>query len=411
MVATVPSGPWTVTHLRRSRDETATVMDDAAPPPSTPDATPDAGPTDPAPDAAPDRAPTRPTLVGEFRDAVTLRAVLLVVGVAIVQIAFITSYVGAFHRPVPYKLPVAVVAPAGDTARLVTALNAIHGDPLEATAAPSVAAGTKELLRRSVYGVLVFDPSSPGDRLIEASASGVSAATALSQVLDVVGARLHRSVSVHDIRPPSPGDRNSLTSFYLVIGWIVGGYLVASILGISDGSRPANPQRATVRLGVIAVYALVTGLAGALVVGPVLHALPGHTWSLAMLGALLVFSAGAFSMALQVVAGTIGIGITILVFVVLGNPSAGGAYSWQLLPRFWRVIGPWIPSGAGTAAARGIAYFGGVAIATNLLVIAGFGLVGVVVVYVVLVDVGHQLVSLPGGARREVVEPPSGTDD
>jgi hypothetical protein len=335
---------------------------------------------------------------------VTLRAVLLVVGVAVVQLAFITSYVGAFHRPVPYRMPLAVVAPPGEGAKLVAALNGITGTPLEATPAASVAAGTDQLLRRSVYGVLVVGSGTSDVRLIEASASGVSASVALTEVLDSVGVQLHRSVTVDDIRPPSPGDRNSLTSFYLVIGWIVGGYLVASILGISDGSRPANPQRATVRLGVIAVYALATGFLGALVVGPLLHALPGHTASLALLGALLVFSAGAFSMALQVVAGVIGIGITIVVFVVLGNPSAGGAYSWQLLPRFWRAIGPWIPSGAGTAAARGIGYFGGVAIATNLLVIAAYGLLGIVVIYVVLVDVGHQLIRMPEPARRDEVE-------
>ena len=378
-----------------------------APSPSTgpaPDVPDPRMPDRASPGAPPPVGGVRPTLVGEFKDAVTVRAVFLVVGVAVIQLAFITSYVGAFHRPVPYRLPVAVAAPSDESVRLVAALNAIAGTPLEATAVPNAASGTSELLRRSVYGVLVVTPGSSGARLVEASASGVSAAQALTEVLDAVGAALHRTVTVDDIRPPSPGDRNSLTSFYLTIGWIVGGYLVASILGISNGSRPANPQRATVRLGVIALYALATGFLGALVVGPVLHALPGPTWSLGLLGALLVFSAGAFSMALQVIAGTIGIGITIVVFVVLGNPSAGGAYSWPLLPAFWRVIGPWIPSGAGTAAARGIAYFGGVAIGTDLLVIAAYGVLGVVAVYVVLVDVGHQLVRLPERARHRAVE-------
>src|SRR5664280_2572815 len=340
------------------------------------------------------------TLVEEFKDAVTVRAVLLVIGVAIIQVAFITSYAGAFHHPVPHRLPVAVTGPSADTAKLVAALNGIAGHPLEATQVLTVAAGTARLLRRDVYGVLVVDPSASSERLIEASASGVSAAVAVTTVLDQVGASLHRSVVVDDIRPPSPQDRNSLTSFYLVIGWIVGGYLVASILGISNGSRPATVHRATVRLTVIAVYAVVTGYLGALVVSPILHALPGHLLALSLLGALTVFCAGAFSMALQVVAGVIGIGITILIFVVLGNPSAGGAYSWQLLPGFWRTIGPWIPSGAGTAAARGIAYFGGVAIAQNLLVIAFYGVLGIIVTYVVLFDVGHQLIHLPDRARR-----------
>jgi hypothetical protein len=349
------------------------------------------------------------SLVGEFKDAVTVRAALLVVGVAIVQVAFITSYVGAFHRPVPHRLPVAVTGPTADTAKLVAALNGIAGRPLQATQVATVAVGTDQLLRREVYGVLVVDPSAPSERVIEASASGVSASTALNAVLYQVGATLHRSIVVDDIRPPSPGDRNSLTSFYLVIGWIVGGYLVASILGISNGSRPTNVHRATVRLTVIALYAVVTGFLGALVVGPILHALPGHLLGLTLLGALTVFCAGAFAMALQVVAGTIGIGITILVFVVLGNPSAGGAYAWPLLPTFWRSIGPWIPSGAGTAAARGIAYFGGVAIAQNLAVITVYGVLGIVVTYVVLLDFGRQLIHLPGRARRP--EDEAGADD
>ena len=200
-------------------------------------------------------------LVGEFRDAVTVRAVVLVGGVAVLQLGFLASYVGAFHRPVPPRLPMAIAA-----------------------------------------------------------------------------------------------------------------------------------------------YALVTGLLGALIVGPWLHALPSHVIGLWLLGALLVFCAGAFSMGLQVVAGTIGIGLSILLFVVLGNPSAGGAYAWPLLPSFWRVIGPWIPSGAGTSAARGIAYFGSTGIGTDLLVIGLYGLVGLTLVYGVLLRVGHQVVHLPEAARRREVE-------
>jgi len=344
----------------------------------------------------------------ECRDAVTPRAVLLVIGVAFIQVAFVTSYVGAFHHPQPHALPISVVAPAADAPQLVRALNGIPGHPVEVTAAPSVAAGTRQLLRRDVFGVLVVDPAATHEQLLEASASGVSAAVAVTDVIDAVAARYHRTVVVRDIRPPSSGDRNGLTSFYLVIGWIVGGYLVASILGISTGSRPANARRATLRLAAIALYALVTGMAGAVVVGPVLHALPGPTFQLGLLGALVIFCAGAFAMALLVVAGTIGIGLAIIVFVVLGNPSAGGPYAWQLLPAFWRDIGPWLPSGAGTAAARGIAYFGSTAITADLLVVAAYGVVGTAVVYLVLLDVGHQLVHLPGSTRRAADGPDGG---
>lgn len=40
-----------------------------------------------------------------------------------------------------------------------------------------------------------------------------------------------------------------------MIGWIVGGYLVASLLGVAKGARPATMRRAVVL--VIAAYAVL----------------------------------------------------------------------------------------------------------------------------------------------------------
>ena len=205
------------------------------------------------------KAPVAPGLGAEFRDAVTLRAVLLVVGVGLLQLGFIASYIGAFHRPIPHRMALAVVAPAAIRATLVDRLNAIAGHPLDAVAVASASAGTTKLLARTAYGVLVVDVTGSTDRLLEASASGVSAATAMTTVMRAVEANQHRTLRVHDLRPPLPGDSNSLSSFYLVVGWIVGGYLVSAILGVSAGSRPANTNRATVRLAAIAVYAVITG--------------------------------------------------------------------------------------------------------------------------------------------------------
>ncbi len=104
-----------------------------------------------------------------------------------------------------------------------------------------------------------------------------------------------------------------------------------------------------------------------------------------------MFAAGPFTTALVVLAGTMGIGLAIALFVVLGNPSAGGAYVWPLLPTFWRSIGPWLPPGAGVDAARGVAYFGGANITTDLLVISGYAAAGLVVTYLVMFLVGRPL--------------------
>jgi hypothetical protein len=98
---------------------------------------------------------------------------------------------------------------------------------------------------------------------------------------------------------------------------------------------------------------------------------------------LLVFGVGAFTMAIQALSGVVGVGIAVLLFVILGNPSAGGAYQSWLIPPFWREIGPWLPPGAGTSAIRGIVYFGNAQITTPILVMIGYAAAGAAVLLVV----------------------------
>lgn len=65
-------------------------------------------------------------------------------------------------------------------------------------------------------------------------------------------------------------------------------------------------------------------------------ALTVHLVALWWLGALLAFAAAAVTMALQVLFGVLG--TTVLVFVILDNPSAGGPYQSALLLPFWRAL-------------------------------------------------------------------------
>lgn len=162
-------------------------------------------------------------------------------------------------------------------------------------------------------------------------------------------------------------------------GWIVGGYLVAALLGVAKGSRPATTRRAVFRLMATVPYAVLSGIGGAVILGPLLHALDGHFWALAGIGTALVRSAATVTMAFQVLFGVIGIGLTVLVFVVLGNPSAGGAYQGPVLPAFWRVIGRVLPNGAGTTAVRQTVYFDGYGVTGPVLVILAWAVAGVVI--------------------------------
>ncbi len=277
-------------------------------------------------------------ITAEFKDAVSARTVALVAGVLLVQLAFIGSYVGAFHQPSPHAISLAVAGP--HAARAAEGLADLDGSPLDPVVADSPASARRQVERGDVTAALVVSGSSKQDALYVASGGGVSLATAVEQVVGKAEAAQGRSATTTDLVPLADGDARGLTGFYLVIGWLVGGYLVASMLGVARGARPATRRRALVRLAALVPYAVLSGLGGALLVGPVLDALPGHLLALWGLGVLVVLSAATVTVALQVLFGTLGMGLTVLLFVVLGNPSAGGAYQSQLLPTLWRARGP-----------------------------------------------------------------------
>ena len=326
------------------------------------------------------------SFASDLKQAVTPRAALLVIGCLALQLLFITSYVGALHHPKPKDVAFGVVVPAqappevGD--QLVTELNKLPGEPLDAREVTSEAEAREQIMDRKIDGALLFDPAGKQDTLLVASGGGAALSTALGTIGEKFEGAQQRTLKTADVAPASAEDFEGLSAFYLVVGWCVGGYLCASILAISAGSRAATPQRAGIRLGAMALYSIVGGLGGAVIIGPILGALPGSIMALWGLGALVVFAVGALTLALQSLTGIVGIGLAVLIVVIGGNPSAGGAFPAPMLPPFWETIGSALPPGAGTWAARSIAYFKGNAISGSLQVLAIWAIVGTVVTMV-----------------------------
>jgi hypothetical protein len=318
------------------------------------------------------------TTPDSLRDAIAPRTVLLVGGVLLLQLGFILSYVGAFHSPTPHRIELAVAGPQAT----VTRLNDLEGTPFDASAVAGEAEARQRILDRTASAGLVVNTSGTTDTLLVASAGGPALATAVEEVLAEVETPQGRTVTTVDIVAPESGDARALTGFYAVVGWLVGGYLAAAALGVARGARPATLRRTIIRLGAMVPYAVASGLGGALILDQLLGALEGHFFALWCVGAMLTFAAATVTMAFQVLFGVIGIGITVLIFVILGNPSAGGAYQYELLPAFWRAIGDVLPNGAGTEAVRNFVYFAGNATLGPLLVVAAWGVGGLVVTMV-----------------------------
>lgn len=333
--------------------------------------------------------------VMDAREAFVLRTAGLVCGVLLLQMGFIFSYVAAFHDPKPHRVPVAIVAPASVAPRLVGAINALPGDVARARVASSRRAAAAQIRAGSTSAAIIVNPVGTTDRLLYAAGGGDAVATTVQEVAGQVEARYHRRIVATDLVPLQPGDGRGLSGFYLVVGWIVGGYLMASLLGVVNGMRHQTARKALIRLLGIVPYAIVSGFGGALIVDQLLGALTGHFLELALLGVLVVAATAAATMAFQVLLGTVGIGAVILVFVVLGNPSAGGPYQPSLLPGFWRAISGWLPNGAGTDTVRRIVYFGSNAITGHLLVLSGYLVIGAAVAVI-----GTQL---HARAQREAV--------
>jgi hypothetical protein len=172
------------------------------------------------------------------------------------------------------------------------------------------------LRKGDTSGVCVVRAADSHDFAVVASGGGTSVATAVEDLFDAAAKQHDRTVSIQDAVPPDPGDARSLSGFYLVIGWAVGGHLFAAMLGVAKGSRPATLPRGVWRLGATVPYALASGLGGAAIAEPVLGALNGHFWSVAGIGVLVTLSAATVTIALQTLFGVIGIGLTVVLFVI-----------------------------------------------------------------------------------------------
>lgn len=309
------------------------------------------------------------------------KVVWLAFGVLLLQLGFILSYVAAFHQPTPRDIPIAVVAeqgvPAGVDADTADKLNAIDGTPLDARTAATTADARALLRDREILGVYVVSPSGT-DTLITAGAAGSSIATSLDAIFTEVEQSQNRQFVVRDEIPVGTHDNRGLSGFYLSVGWVVGGYLLAAAIGLLVGA-PRTLREAAAHLGVFAGYSVLSGALGALITTHVLGTFAGHWFPLWLLGAGVVFATSIFTLGLRAAIGVAAVPLAIVVFVILGNPSAGGAFGPNVLPDFYAAIGSWITPGIGTEGVRSIVYFGGTglgqpAVALTLYAVAGIAL-------------------------------------
>lgn len=285
-----------------------------------------------------------------------------IVAVSFLSLLFIASYAGALHEPRPHDVPLAVSAqvPEQVSARLDAS------PAIEVERSADTAAALASIDHRDAYGALVA--GSRGLELFVAPAASAAIADFLASQIPAQLRQAGQQVTVRTVHPLPTSDTRGLVGFYTVVGWAIAGYLGATLFGLTFGTGPSRVRTAW-RLGALAILGLIVGVGGAIVSTAIAGWDHGFA-KIAAIGLLTVLATGAVTVALQSLLGILGTGVAIVLFVVFGNPAAGGPYASELLPGLWRVGGQLVPTGAATTAVRNAAYFPDASIGGPLLCLA-----------------------------------------
>ncbi|MBT2385392.1 ABC transporter permease [Streptomyces sp. ISL-11] len=293
---------------------------------------------------------------------------------------FAGSYTYVMADPTPHHIPAAVVGAARDTPRAAAftegmekALNA----SLELRAYDSYAHARVDVDEQRVFAVLRERGDAgrlTGVDLEVVGAAGAAVAQVLAETAPRVGQEVGVPVAVKDIKPLQRGDPRGLALFYISLAAVIIGFIGAIQLSVHAGRL--NPAE---RIAFILAYAVLGGFSIAAVADWGLGALDlpfGESW---MILSLTMFTSGMVFTMFNTLIGRWAMLPTWGLMVLLGNPSSGGAVSWQMLPSLLGHIGRWLPPGASVNAQHTAVYFGGHQHAFPFLVLTGWAVLSAAV--------------------------------
>jgi hypothetical protein len=297
------------------------------------------------------------------------KVVLVMVGVALVVVALVSSYSIALGKPGARHLPVAVTAPPAVLGKL-GASPLFKVDPV-----PDLAGARAMVEDRAAYGALVLPRRGAGTLLV-ANGGGHAVETILVQLGQQMARTARTTLKTVDVAPTSPNNPNGTVEFYCVAFLMLGSAIGATVLGRVVG--PVHGVRhVPARLGLVVVYAAWLSILVTIFADIALGDLVGHFGILFL--TLWLYSA-AVCLAITGLSALAGLAaiVLILVLICLGNPSSGGPVPRPLLNSFYSGLNPVMPQGAELSALRGILYFGGSGVGEGLLCLAIWAAAGLV---------------------------------
>ncbi|MFI1195106.1 ABC transporter permease [Micromonospora sp. NPDC020750] len=307
------------------------------------------------------------------------------VAVAAFPLSILVMVVGlmsfSMHKPEVHDLPVVVVGAVTEQAEQVAAgLESKLGGMLDVQVAASVTEATDRILDQDIVAAYVL-PQAPGGEatLYTSSGAGVSQQSVAKAMFQQVAAQQQSPLKLTDVAPLTDTDTMGSNSLYMGMSWIMAGFLMLAVL------RGGAPELRRLRQFLPLLGGWSIGMAGWLwlLFDVIIGAVGGHAWEMIGFGAVTIF---AVSLVTGVFTRTFGLAAIVPVMVVMmlaGVPASGGGLSVYMVPELFRALQDILPLPAAVDTARSLIYFGGDGVGRNLLVIAIWGAVGLVLNLVV----------------------------
>ncbi|MGZ6645777.1 MAG: hypothetical protein ACXVFT_28555 [Solirubrobacteraceae bacterium] len=277
-------------------------------------------------------------------------AARIVLAGLVLLFGFTALYVTAFHAPRPKGLDVGYVGTSAQAARAQGALDAVARGGFDVRRYADESHARAALLDTDVRGVVVA--GAPRDRILVAQALGAAPTETVTRALVGVAARTGAPPVVQDLRPLPAGDRRGLSPLFTVIGTLIPSLVFGVLLSVF-GRRLAGRAR----WAAVAVYAVLAGLVAAFNVDVLVGALTGDFAGIALVCGLLALAVSAAAHGLGHLGGPAGIVVAVLMLMLLGVSTAGGAVTYEFEPGFYGAISQFLAPGAALTALRNVQYF------------------------------------------------------
>ncbi|WP_405866162.1 MULTISPECIES: ABC transporter permease [unclassified Streptomyces] len=307
-----------------------------------------------------DAPPQRPGLTGP---QAVLRPVVTVLTIGLV---FVSVFLAAFHTPQAHRLPVAVAASDKTAALFDVRLQRVSPDGFQVDRYPDNASARWAVEHRKVYAALLADGGDP--KIVYAGANGPAVSALVAPLAGLCSPSCQPATQkwpVVDILPLSSGDSRGLSVFYASFGLVLAGFLFGQVTyqvapRLSFGQRVSS----------LALFAVVGGLATALIASTAFGAIPGPFLGIAGLVALMAGAVGAATVLLIRIFGPIGVLLASIFLLVMGNASSGGVLPPEFLPDWLKPLSSVMPPGVGVRALDGLAYFHHDGLANGVVVLS-----------------------------------------